>query len=354
MRRGRSAGRRRGIFLVWALVGLGLLGAAVGVRAQPRRIFIVNSYNPEYFWSARQAQGIKDALEGIDAVYQEFFMDTKRHPGDEWLADKERECLERIRAFRPDIVFTGDDNATRTVGKRLMGSGIPVVFYGLNADPEAYGLVEAGRRKRPGGNVTGVLERHFFTDAARLLQTVCEANGVTIEKLHLITDDTHTSRKLFEFLRGIRWDVGMEVVFHPHIRTFAEYRDELRRINRPKNAAFLYNLMGIRMEDGSRLRDRDILRWTRNTLRIPTVAFHEEYIREGALLGIPVSGYSQAFQAGLKGRMILAGTPPGEIPIDAPDRGKVVVNTTTLRRLGLKVPLSILLGAEVFRYEPGD
>ncbi len=349
--RGRAWERRVACLV---LAALGILGAAGGAGAQARRIFIVNSYNPEYFWSARQAEGIRDALEGIDAVYQEFFMDTKRHPGAEWLADKERECLARIRAFRPDIVFTGDDNATRTVGRRLMGSGIPVVFYGLNADPESYGLVAPGRRGRPGGNVTGVLERHFFTDAARLLRTLCEANGVTIEKLHLITDDTYTSRKLFEYLRGIRWDVGMEVVFHPHIGTFAEYRDELRRIDRPGNAAFLYNLMGVRAEDGSRFRDREILRWTRDTLRIPTVAFHEEYIREGALLGIPVSGYSQAFQAGLKGRMILAGTPAGEIPIDAPDRGKVMVNGTTLRRLGLKVPLSILLGAEVLRYEPAN
>ena len=352
MRHGRSPSWRLAVGLV--LVPLALLGAAGEAGAEPRRVFIVNSYNPEYFWSARQAQGIKDALEGVDAVYEEFFMDTKRHPGAEWLEEKARECMERIRAFRPDIVFTGDDNATRTVGRRLVGSGIPVVFYGLNADPEAYGLVEPGRRSRPGGNVTGVLERHFFTDAARLLQTVCKANGITVEKLHLITDDTYTSRKLFEYLRGIRWDVGMEVVFHPQIGTFARYRDELRRINRPNNAVFLYNLMGIRMEDGSRLRDREILKWTRDTLRIPTVAFHEEYIREGALLGIPVSGYSQAFQAGLKGRMVLAGIPPGEIPIDAPDRGKVIVNGTTLRRLGLKVPLSILLGADVYQYDPGD
>ncbi len=341
---------RKGLaWLCAAWVLWGGWAAASPAPGGPVRVFVVNSYNPEYFWSARQLQGIRDALDGIDAVYQEFFLDTKRHPETGWLERKAEECLAAIERFGPDIVFTGDDNATKTIARRLSGTPVPVVFYGVNAEPESYGLVPSGRRHRPGGNVTGVLERHYYVDAARLLHTVCGANGYRLERVYLLTDDTYTSAKLFESLRGVDWGVPQEVVFLPRVDTVAAYREAIRSINRPGNAVVLYNLMGIRAQDGTVLHDQDLMHWTRHELRIPSVAFHELYIRDGALLGILVSGYSQAYHAGLKGRRILEGVPPGTIPIDAADKGTVALNTTTLKRLGLKVPLSVLLGAKAYR-----
>ena len=319
----------------------------------PYRVFLVNSYNPEYFWSAEQQRGIRDALDGLDIELREFFMDSKRNPGNEWLQARFTEVLAEIEAFRPDIIFTGDDNATKTVARHYLGKKVPVVFYGVNDEPEAYGLVQRGRRPAPGQNVTGVLERHFFVDASNLLQTVCKANDTPIRNLYLLSDDSYTSGRLFELLREMDWPPSLEVHFLPPISTFAQYRDTLRSINHPGNAVVIYNLQTIQGEDGSALDYRPILGWTRQEIRIPSVSFHEVYIQEGMMLGILVSGYSQAYNAGLKGRAILEGTAAGAVPIDSPTKGRVVVNSTMLKRLGLKLPLSVLLGATVHTYPDG-
>ena len=150
------------------------------------RIFIVNSYHPEYFWSARQSQGIKDALAGLKIVSREYFMDSKRHPEEEWLAQQKEICLAEIAAFKPDLIFTGDDNATRTIAPHFLGQALPVVFYGVNAEPESYGLVPSGQRQAPGANVTGVLERHFFNLATYKMKELCHVNNVPFTKIYLL------------------------------------------------------------------------------------------------------------------------------------------------------------------------
>ncbi|MEA3333663.1 MAG: ABC transporter substrate binding protein [Pseudomonadota bacterium] len=340
-------------FLCFLLVGLSSVSAIVELPptdsgAREYRIFMVNSYHPEYFWSARQGQGIKDALSGLNVVSQEYFMDSKRHPEAEWLVQQKEICLAEIAKFKPDLILTGDDNATKTIATHFLGQSLPVVFYGINAEPEIYGLVAEGRRQVPGGNVTGVLERHHFNLAIYKLETLCNVNNIPLTKLYLLTDDCYTSIKVFELLRLEQWDFEIERVFLPPISSFAQYQSRIEQVNHLGNAIFIYNLQTIRGADGSYVDYRDILAWTRLRLKIPSVTFHQKYIEEGLMFGLPVSGYNQAFYAGLKAKEILLGLPAGEIPIEAPPQGVVSMNTATARRLGLKIPLGLILGAEIF------
>ena len=125
-------------FLCFLLIASGSVLAAAelspaDLEAREYRIFMVNSYHPEYFWSARQGQGIKDALSGLNVVSQEYFMDSKRHPGAEWLVQQKKICLAEIAKFKPDLILTGDDNATKTIATHFLGRSLPVVFYGVNS-----------------------------------------------------------------------------------------------------------------------------------------------------------------------------------------------------------------------------
>ncbi len=341
------------IFLYFLLVGSGAVLAASELSpaasgAREYRIFMVNSYHPEYFWSARQGSGIKDALLGLNVVSQEYFMDSKRHPEAEWLVQQKEICLAEIAKFKPDLILTGDDNATKTIATHLFGRSLPVVFYGVNAEPEIYGLVAEGCRQVPGGNITGVLERHHFNLAIHKLDVLCHVNDIPFTKLYLLTDDCYTSGKVFESLRLEQWDFEIERVFLPPVATFAQYQSQIDQVNHPGNVLFVYNLQTIRDVDGNYVDYREILAWTRPRLNIPSVTFHQKYIEEGLLFGLPVSGYNQAFYAGLKAKKILLGAPPGEIPIEAPPQGVIALNKATARRLGLKVPLDLVLGAEIF------
>ncbi len=346
----------RSLILFFCLVAVGCCySPAVAGELRPPdsggreyRIFMVNSYHPEYFWSAQQSQGIMDALSGLRVVSHEYFMDSKRHPEEEWLAQQKEICLAEIAAFKPDLIFTGDDNATRTIATHFLGQSLPVVFYGVNAEPESYGLVTSSQRQAPGGNVTGVLERHFFNLATYKLEALCHVNNISFTKLYLLTDDSYTSIKLFELLRSEKWEFEVERVFLPPVGGFAQYQSLIDKLNHSGNALFVYNLQTIKGVDGRAVDYREILAWTRSRLKIPSITFHQKYVEEGLMFGLLVSGYNQAFYAALKARKILLGTPPGEVSIEAPPQGAAALNKTTTRRLGFKVPLDLLFGAEIF------
>jgi ABC-type uncharacterized transport system substrate-binding protein len=322
------------------------------LAAETTRIFLVNSYNPEYFWSAEQHRGIAEAFEGRQVLIEEFFLDTKRNPEKEWLEAKVSECLKKIEAFSPDIIFTGDDNATKTIGKHFYGTDTPVVFYGVNAEPWEYGLVEKELLHAPGKNVTGILERHFYADAIYLIDTLNETRtgpfSQRIKTIYLVTDDSYTSTMLYKHLSTGSWQADKEIVFIPGMSTFKQYQKEIEKINKPGNSVFIYNLQTLKNDAGQEVNYSTILEWTRNNLLIPSIAFHGRYIEEGLMAGILVSGHNQALSAGKKGLQIIDGTPAGEIPIEPPSRGKVVINAETTRKLGMKIPISLLIGSTIY------
>ncbi|MEA2110279.1 MAG: ABC transporter substrate binding protein [Pseudomonadota bacterium] len=317
------------------------------MAAAGQRVFIVYSYHPDYFWQQDEEQGIKKALSGMDVTFDSYCLDSKKHQGQEWLAQQVKICLEKIEGFQPDVIITCDDNAAKTIGRIFFKQKIPVVFLGLNGEPEAYGLVESGRRQHPGANITGVLERHYYHDATVLLQTILLANNLKVKKLDIITDDSSTSTILLKSLRQEAWKTPWELAFLPQAKTFTQYKEQILGVNQPGHAAFIYNLETLKNND-NHVPDMDVLAWTSKYLAIPAVAFHEYYLKKGAALcGVVVSGRTQGYHAGLKVKQILGGVSAGEIPIDRPPKGTVVLNISVAERLGVKIPLEILLSADI-------
>ncbi len=318
------------------------------MAAASQRVFIVYSYHPDYFWQQDEERGIRDALKGMDVLFNRYCLDSKRHQEEDWLKQQVKICLEKIKAFEPDVIVTCDDNATRIVGKAFIQLKTPVVFLGLNGEPEDYGLVEAGKRSHPGGNITGVLERHYYRDAAALLQTILLANNVAIKTLDVVTDDSYTSRTLIKYLRKESWKIPWKRVFLPPVKTFSQYKDQIMEINRAGHAVYIYNLETIKDAAGRHVSNKDIISWTSQHLVMPAVAFHAMYLKRGAALcGVVVSGRTQGYYAGLKVRKILKGAAAGDLPMDQPPKGTVIVNVSVARRLGIKIPLEILLSADI-------
>ncbi len=318
------------------------------VAAAGQRVFIVYSYHPGYFWQQDEERGIREALKGMDLVFASYCLDSKRHQEESWLEQQLKICLEQIKAFQPDVIVTCDDNATRSVGRAFLKRKTPVVFLGLNGEPEDYGLVEAGKRLHPGGNITGVLERHYYRDAAALLQTILLANNVKVEKLDVVTDDSYTSNALLKFLRKKSWKTLWEQVLLPPASTFSQLKKQIQEINRAGHAACIYNLETLKDEAGRYVPDLKVITWTSQHLSMPSISFHAMYLERGAALcGVVVSGRTQGYHAGLKVKQILRGSAVGNIPVDQPPKGTVIVNVSVARRLGIRIPLEILLSADI-------
>jgi len=146
--------------------------------AVSKRVFIVHSYESNHVCGIPQSNGIESVLRehfGTSLTIKSHFMDTKTTNSTARKMQAEaRKVLQAIEAFKPDIVFTIDDNAFREVGLYLVGKPFPVVFTGMNGQPVNYServpFLDEGMR--PAANITGVYEKLHFRTALDVMRGV--------------------------------------------------------------------------------------------------------------------------------------------------------------------------------------
>lgn len=116
-------------------------------------ILIIESYHQEYQWDKDYNKGLISIL-GDEHTYQNFYMETKRLPKEEFLAQADL-AWEAYNTMKPDLVVLADENAVKFLHLRFQGTDTPIVLLGLNANPRSYNI----NHKK---NFTGVLERPIF------------------------------------------------------------------------------------------------------------------------------------------------------------------------------------------------
>ncbi|WP_341503218.1 diguanylate cyclase [Gallaecimonas sp. GXIMD4217] len=114
-----------------------LMFLALPALAGPR-VLLLNSYHPQYIWTAELTQGVRDGLAGRVAgedLHIEY-MDARRFTDDRRQLALLTELLAyKYRAMTPDLVISSDDAAFNLLlaqGQHLFGD-TPVVFGGVNA-----------------------------------------------------------------------------------------------------------------------------------------------------------------------------------------------------------------------------
>ncbi|MBA3007864.1 MAG: hypothetical protein KJ900_15375 [Proteobacteria bacterium] len=71
--------------------------------------------------------------------------------------------------------------------------------------------------------------------------------------------------------------------------------------------------------------------------RVPIVSFSDKYLKAGAAAAITFDMIDMGSQAAEMAARIVAGTQPGEIPVEPPRRQRVIVNTSVFRRMGVVI-----------------
>jgi putative ABC transport system substrate-binding protein len=80
--------------------------------------------------------------------------------------------------------------------------------------------------------------------------------------------------------------------------------------------------------------------------RVPTILSYREWAKAGGLMSYGPN-YADMFQrTAVMVDKILHGTKPGDIPVEQPTKFELVVNLTTAKVLGLKIPESFLARAD--------
>lgn len=237
--------------------------------------------------------------------------------------------LRELMGLQPDVIVVA--STLGALSAHEIVKTVPVVFVGVS-DPLQMGIVDS--LAHPGGNLTG-LSRHFgeglLGKALQILLAV--APGVT--RVGILSNvDGEVAVRVREAEAGARAQnvVPLPVTVrdeHDFAGAFATLRRE--RAN---------GLMVI--ADPLTVRHRDVIIRLAAVDRLPAVYEFGEFARAGGLVSYSASISALFVRAAAYVGKILAGTRPGDIPVEQPSTFELVVNMRTARALKLTVPQSLL------------
>lgn len=322
-------------------------------QSQPKNIFLVSSYERGEPCSLPQEDGLLAELarhgfvEHRNLVVQRYYMDTKRtHTTPAAMAAQGKKALRLIRQTQPDLVVILDDNAAREVMLPLVGSGIPIVFSGINRLPEFYNqkVRFMNDRRRPGHNVTGVYEK---LQAVRSLVLIKEIIP-DLKKVVALVDKTPTGNAVVKQLEKETVGKNLPVDFSiKQIGTWQDMQEAIQRINSdPEIGAYYPVLTRLRGENGKSRTVPEITPWLIEHCHKPDLGINFIFCRLGFFGGAAVDFKVMGAQAGAQAAKILNGTPAGELPIEDAARYAIVFNLERARHLKIIIPGEILGAAD--------
>jgi putative ABC transport system substrate-binding protein len=214
------------------------------------------------------------------------------------------------------------------------GTTIPVVALDLESDPVASRFVKTLRR--PGGNITGV-----FMDFPELAGKWLEILKTTVPGLARVAVLWDPSTGPAQLDAARRAAPVLKLVVYPiEARSTAEIEPAFREAIRERP-----NGMVVLTSPIFNTGRRDIVELAARH-RLPTLVPFPGYAQDGGLVSYGPDVMTMYAQAGTLALKILAGTPPGDIPVERPTRFTLSFNLKTAKALGLTIPPALLQRAD--------
>jgi len=326
-----------------------------------KRIFIVSSYHRTYLWSQSTQKGVgaalikygyldseaqaqqlaaHDATESTRAVIRKEWMDTKRKDSRADMASATARIMVALRAFKPDLVLLGDDNAARYIGGQLLDTATPVVFWGINGLPLKYGLVDS--MDAPGRNVTGVWQSGYHKESLDLLKRLVP-KARTFAILACDSESSRPNVKMIEQLAQ-RGSLPLQLVDKAVTNSVEEFKARATEMSKRVDAFFILNHDTLRDARGNHVDMLEVGRWYLNNIRIPEASHEDQFVLEGMLLTANDSGFNQGYLAVEMASGILEkGLNPARMAVRTPERGPYLVNRNRARQLGINLDEAMYL-----------
>ena len=303
--------------------------------AKQYKVLVVMSYEQDYPWAQAIRRGIDQVLAGNSEI-RYFYMDTKKDiTGGR---QKGRQAFELYRRWRPDGVIAVDDNAQSmfVVPYLLDKVDTPVMFCGVNADPQRYGY--------PGRNVSGILERLHIRESIVFASQLARVRTVCF------------LMKKSPVAALVRNQVDQEKETYP-AKTLGFYQpstldEALIRVDELKQRCdllFLETLEGIADAAGKPVTSKEIVPLVVKAFGGPTAGSDLYSVQYGVLCSVIKSGEEQGETAATMLLQAMSGAPVAEIPITRNYRGKRVLNVTTMKNLGIRARPMLLRGTQLIR-----
>lgn len=311
-----------------------LISASVALGAG--KVLVVQSYHTGYPWVDLVNVGIQKGLTGSGAQIETFYMDCKRHPQQ---ADKEKAgaaAKAKLAEFKPDVVITADDDAQIFFAKECSTLASPqFVFCGVNAEPDYYGY--------PTKNTTGVLERPHFGETMSLIKSILPK----VQTVAIISDDSIMSGWVINQMKATAGS-AVKIVYTAQPSTFADWQTEIKKAEATADVVALYLYHTVKKEAGGNSMDpKEVIAWTKDNLKKPTVGFLAFTIADGLICGIAESAEEHGQEAAAMAKSILGGKTAKDIPMIKAKKGTVILNVPAAQKAGIEIPFDVIQSADV-------
>jgi putative ABC transport system substrate-binding protein len=311
-----------------------LLGGAaawpLGARAQQAKLPTIGflgastplNWNP---WTAAFVQRLRELgwIEGRTVAIEYRWAEGR--------SERFAEIAAEFVRLKVDVIVTGGN---AVAAAKQVTSTIPIVFA-VAVDPVGSGLLAS--LARPGGNATGLSIQS--TDLAGKRLEILREVLPNLRRLAIIAnvDYPGSARELAEVQATAR-QVGLDVDVL-EIRRAEDIAPAFETLKSGTQALYvcpdaLVNANHARI----------------NTLalgsRLATMHGVRDYIGAGGLMSYGASTTDLFRRAGDLVDKILKGAKPADLPVEQPTKFELVINLTTAKALGLKIPEAFLLRAD--------
>jgi len=299
---------------------------------------VVFSYEPDYLWEVEIREGLEKVL-GQHAQLTLFYMNTKVDLNNGPV--KAAEAYEIFKSLQPDGVISVDDNAQEmfVVPYLKNKTTVPVVFCGVNADPEVYGF--------PAENVTGILERYHFEETLALNRQLA---GKT-DRFVVMVNRSPLADLVVKQLERDKNGLSAELLAVLQPETLSEALEMVKEYRHQADLLMLLTLKGIVDGQGQPVGDVEAISNVATAFNKPTAATAEFVIKSGVLSGVLASGQEQGRQAAFMLKEALRGISLKDIPVTRNYQGKRMINVTVMKQLGIVPGPMAIRGATLVHSE---
>jgi ABC-type uncharacterized transport system substrate-binding protein len=300
------------------------------------RVLILHSYGEDYSWVTQVSEGINRIL--VDKPYSMrwHYMDTKRHPDEEFMERAGQSAVDVIEQWQPTVIVTVADNAQQLVGRKYVNDErFAIVYSGMFATPAEYGYDKAT-------NVTGILERWPLDTIRQGINDIfVTPNPARVGKLRVrhIGDASETVSFLAGQIGAFDWGPNLELTT-VQTKTFKDWQREIGAANTGADIV-LFSLYHTLLGDNTTevVPPGEVMRWTQANLSQPNVAGWGFTVEEGGMMAIGVSALEQGEEAArMVVQIIDQGKKPSEIPSTRSQQFLIYLREQELAKHRVQVP----------------
>ena len=248
--------------------------------------------------------------------------------------DLTRAYAKELIGIQPDLILANTNTAMAALHREA--STVPIVFF-MVSDPVGMRYVDSVAR--PGRNVTGFTP--FEPSLGGKWLSLLKEITPSLEHVGLLFNP-ETGNNAASFMRPIEAAapaLGIRSIVSP-LRETAEIERIVLDLSQMPNSGLIF------LPDAFTSVHRETMVTLVARHRVPATYPLRSFSTAGGLMSYGVDIKQLLRQAAFYVDRILRGTPPGDLPVQAPTKFELVINLKTARALGLDVPPTLLARAD--------